>query len=264
MILFCLSIRLMQRLINIVEQLRGPQGCPWDKQQTHQSLLPYLLEETYEVIEEIEDGQTGAPLLGELGDLLLQIVLHAQISAESGGFDIQDVINKVSDKMVRRHPHVFGEAQKGQSQEELTAQWDAIKASEKKTAKLFDDIPKSKPALVRAAKIGERAAKLGFDWPNPQGALDKVEEELAEVKAEIESGNKAALEGEIGDLLASIASLARHFKISPELALQKSNRKFIKRFQEVEKGIEAAAANQETLDLEQMETLWQKAKEGEQ
>jgi len=254
----------MNRLIDIVAQLRGPQGCPWDKEQTHHSLLPYLLEETYEVIEEIEDNLTGEALCGELGDLLLQIVLHAQIAREAGQFGIDEVIQKISDKMIRRHPHVFGTAQKGQSQEQLTAQWDQIKATEKKSGKLFDDIPKSKPALVRANKIGERAAKLGFDWPDTDGVVAKIEEELAEVKVEIAQGDKAALEEEIGDLLASVASLARHFKINPELALQKSNRKFIRRFQQVERAIEEAATTQQTLSLDEMEAQWQKAKEAEQ
>jgi len=250
----------MQRLIDIVARLRGPGGCPWDQKQDHQSLLPYLLEEAYEVIEEIHEKRLDQPLADELGDLLLQVVLHAQIATEEGRFNFDDVVGRISEKMIRRHPHVFAQADKNQSQEELTLQWDAIKATEKKSKKLFDDIPKSKPALLRAKKIGERAAKIGFDWPNHQGALDKIEEELAEVKVEIQTHDLQALESEIGDLLGSVVSLARHFKINPELALQKSNDKFIRRFQQVEQGIELAEAKDQTLSLDEMETLWQAAK----
>ncbi|OGH01876.1 MAG: nucleoside triphosphate pyrophosphohydrolase [Candidatus Lambdaproteobacteria bacterium RIFOXYD1_FULL_56_27] len=253
----------MNRLIEIVAQLRGPDGCPWDKEQSHLSLLPYLLEEAYEVIEEVQEARLGQDLADELGDLLLQVVLHAQIAKEEGRFGIEEVIQGISKKMIRRHPHVFGPAAKDQNQDQLTRQWDQIKAQEKQTPKLFADIPKAKPALLRAKKIGERAAKLGFDWPNTDGVLDKIKEELAEVEVELKKGDKVALESEIGDLLASVVSLARKCKINPELALQQSNNKFIRRFEQVESGIEAAKAQGQTLDLNQMEALWQGAKAGE-
>src|SRR3989339_2258849 len=193
----------MKRLAEIVSQLRSPEGCPWDRAQTHQSLLPHLLEEAYEVIEEVNQDQLGAPLLEELGDLLLQVVLHAQIAQEAGRFDLQAVIDRVSQKMLERHPHVFGDADKNQTQDQLNAQWDRIKAKEKVGKSVFD-IPKSKPALLRAKKIGERAARLGFDWPDSAGVLDKIKEELAEVEVELKKGDKVALESEIGDLLASV------------------------------------------------------------
>jgi len=253
----------MNRLIEIVAQLRGPDGCPWDKEQSHLSLLPYLLEEAYEVIEEVQEARLGQDLADELGDLLLQVVLHAQIAKEEGRFGIEEVIQGISKKMIRRHPHVFGPAAKDQNQDQLTRQWDQIKAQEKQTPKLFADIPKAKPALLRAKKIGERAAKLGFDWPNTDGVLDKIKEELAEVEVELKKGDKVALESEIGDLLASVVSLARKCKINPELALQQSNNKFIRRFEQVESVIEAAKAQGQTLDLNQMEALWQGAKAGE-
>ncbi|OGG97208.1 MAG: nucleoside triphosphate pyrophosphohydrolase [Candidatus Lambdaproteobacteria bacterium RIFOXYD12_FULL_49_8] len=252
----------MKRLVQIVAQLRSPQGCPWDQVQTHQSLLPHLLEEAYEVIEEISSDKLGEPLLEELGDLLLQVVLHAQIAKEAGRFDLQAVIDRVSQKMLERHPHVFGDADKNQTQDQLNAQWDRIKAKEKVGKSVFD-IPKSKPALLRAKKIGERAARLGFDWPDSAGVLAKIEEELAEVKAEIAAGDLEKLKGEIGDLLASVVSLARKHHIDPELALNHSNNKFIKRFVAVEAAIAQAKERGEQLGLEQMEAAWQLAKAGE-
>lgn len=250
----------MKRLIEIVERLRSPEGCPWDQKQTHKSLLPYLIEEAYEVIEEINEDRLGSDLKGELGDLLLQVVLHAQIAQEEERFNMQDVIEHVAEKMIRRHPHVFDDAAKNQTQEELTAQWDRIKAQEKKSPKLFDDIPKAKPALLRAKKIGERAAKLGFDWPDFKGVFEKIEEELGEVKVEFEAAEQEKLEGEIGDLLASVVSLARHAGVNPELALQKSNDKFVRRFQKVEELLAQARAEGREPDLDEMEAAWQAAK----
>ncbi|MDT8447465.1 MAG: nucleoside triphosphate pyrophosphohydrolase [bacterium] len=253
----------MKRLIEIVDKLRSPEGCPWDRDQTHLSLLPYLLEEAYEVIEEVQEERLGSGLKGELGDLLLQVVLHAQIAKEEGRFSMDDVIGHVSEKMLRRHPHVFAEADRQQTQAELTAQWDRIKADEKRSPKLFDDIPKAKPALLRAKKIGERAAKLGFDWPDFNGVFEKIQEELAEVRAEFEAGQTQKLQAEIGDLLGAVVSLARHAGVNPELALQSANDKFIRRFQQVESAIEAAQTEGRSLDLTQMEAAWQAAKADE-
>jgi len=253
----------MQRLIYIVSRLRGPGGCSWDQEQDHHSLLPHLLEEVYEVIEEIQENRLDDTLADELGDLLLQVVLHTQIASEDNRFYFDDVVSRICAKMIRRHPHVFAQANKNQSLNQLSEQWDRIKAEEKQSNKLFDDIPKSKPALLRAKKIGDRAAKLGFDWPDHHGVLEKIEEELAEVKIEINAQDMNALESEIGDLLHSVVNLSRHFKINPELALQKSNKKFIRRFAHVEQGIQEAKEKDQSLSLNEMEALWQAAKNNE-
>ena len=250
----------MQKLIDIVEKLRSPEGCPWDRKQTHVSLIDYLLEETWEVIEEIENNQVEGSLKEELGDLLLQIVLHAQIAKEENRFDIGDVVNAISEKMVHRHPHVFGNKENSLTDKELRSQWLKIKNKEQKDTKTVKAISASAPALLNALTISKKAAGMGFDWETPWDVLLKVEEELEEVKVEMQSNNVDRIEEEIGDLLFTITNLARFYKINPELALKKGNEKFLARFVTVEKAITEADKKGEKLTIQEMEHHWKSAK----
>lgn len=250
----------MDRLKDIVARLRGPEGCPWDKKQTHQSLVPYLLEEAWEVIEEIEQGRHGEALEDELGDLLFQVILHSQIAEEQGRFTLQQVIDRISKKMVERHPHVFDAANREQSDDELRQQWDRIKTRAKTRESVLDGIPTHQPQLMQAKKIGERAAGIGFEFPTSDDILGKIEEELAEVRESLVQGDKQALQGEIGDLLFAVVNLARFHKIDPEIALKQTNDKFKFRFAWVEAGHKAAQAQGKQLTLAEMDELWNQAK----
>lgn len=250
----------MKRLIDIVARLRSPGGCPWDRKQTHSSLIPYLLEETWEVISEIEQENTGAPLKEELGDLLLQIVLHAQIASENGCFSIEDVVNAISDKMVQRHPHVFQKNRDDLNDQELRQQWNRIKSAEKNSESITDGIPIGAPALLNALTISKRAASLGFDWKTPADVLSKVEEELEEVRSEMQQGDLNKLEEEIGDLLFTVTNLARVHSINPELALKKGNDKFMRRFTAVEKAIRKAKTEGREISMDEMQSCWQLTK----
>ncbi len=251
----------MERLKEIVARLRGPKGCPWDQKQTHQSLVPYLLEEAWEVIEEIEQGRHGEALEDELGDLLFQVILHAQIAEEQGSFTLQQVIDRVAKKMVERHPHVFDAASRQQSDEELRQQWDRIKTRAKLRDSVLDGIPTHQPQLMQAKKIGERAAGIGFEFPTSNQILEKILEELEEVKECLAQGDKQGLQGEIGDLLFSVVNLARFHQIDPEIALKQTNDKFKTRFAQVEAGVKAAQAKGKKLTLAEMDTLWNQAKQ---
>lgn len=251
----------MKKLIDIVEKLRSPDGCPWDRKQSHASLLSFLLEETWEVIDEIKNGEVGAPLKEELGDLLLQIVLHAQIAKEEKRFGIEDVVDYVSEKMVRRHPHVFDSKFKNITPQEQKALWQEIKAEEKQHSSVLDGLSATNPALINSMKIGQRAASIGFDWDSPWDVFAKIEEELSEVEVEMKADNKKRLEEEIGDLLFSVGNLARFYKINPEIALKRCNDKFKHRFSYVEKEIKTAKENDAPLSLEEMEEIWQSAKQ---
>ncbi|UOQ44667.1 nucleoside triphosphate pyrophosphohydrolase [Halobacillus salinarum] len=249
------------RLREVIRVLRGPDGCPWDKKQTHESLRKYLIEEAYEFIDAV-DQEDDEHMVEELGDVLLQIMLHSQIGEDEGFFTIDDVILTVTDKMIRRHPHVFKDVQVDSTEEVLT-NWEAIKQEEKGAAPvtLLDDVPKSFPALLQAEELQKKAAKVGFDWDNVQPVLDKVEEEWQEFEEARENQNKEEMEKEFGDWLFAIANLARHYKINGEAALQRTNRKFRTRMKAMEK---AAGLQDKTLhdyDLEEMEMLWIKAKE---
>ncbi len=250
----------MKKLIDIVARLRSPDGCPWDIKQTHSSLIPYLLEETWEVISEIEQDNTGKTLKEELGDLLLQVVLHAQIASEQNRFAMEDVVNAISEKMVVRHPHVFENSNGKLSDRELSQQWNKIKNSGKKSQSIHEGIPIGAPALLNALTISKRAASLGFDWETPGDVLSKVEEELDEVRVEMKEGNMEKLEEEIGDLLFTITNLARVHKINPELALKKGNDKFIRRFSVVEKAIMKAAEEDREISMDEMQSCWQQTK----
>jgi len=253
----------MEQLIEIIAKLRSPEGCPWDRKQTHESLIPYLLEESWEVIDEIKDGKVGDPLKEELGDLLLQVVLHAQIAKEDSRFTFQDVIHAISQKMVNRHPHVFDPQSEKFSEEELRQRWHQQKFEESGRKSVMDGISETVPALMSALKIGQRAASLGFDWESVDEVWDKIQEEIQEVKVEIERENKEKLEEEIGDLIFAVTNLARHYKINPEIALHKANKKFKSRFVQVEEAIQEAKKSGKELSLEEMETHWSNAKKKE-
>jgi len=250
----------MKAFIDIVAKLRAPGGCPWDIKQTHPSLIPYLLEETWEVINEIEQGNFGNSLKEELGDVLLQIVLHSQIAKEKGEFTFDDVVEAISKKMVSRHPHVFTNQNKELSEKELRLQWNEIKLSEKKPKSVESENSAGAPALLNALTISKYAAGLGFDWKTPWDVLAKVEEELQETKEEMENEDKERIEEEIGDLLFSITNLARVYRIHPEIALKKGNDKFIKRFQVVESAINEAKAHNRDLSTQEMNDIWNSTK----
>ena len=243
----------LDRLLSIMARLRGPSGCDWDRAQTFATIAPYTIEEAYEVADAIERGDI-ADLRGELGDLLLQVVFHARIAEEAGYFAFADVARAIADKMEARHPHIFGSA-------EASPGWEALKAGEraqKGTQSALDGVAGALPALMRADKLQRRAARAGFDWPDPQGPADKVAEEMAEL-AEAVADKRAE---EAGDLLFAAVNLVRAYGIAPEDALRAANRKFERRF----RAMEALAGGQETfaaLSLDEQEALWQRVKAGE-
>jgi len=246
------------RLIEIMARLRGSQGCPWDREQTHDSLKRYLIEEAYEILDAI-DSQDPQHLKEELGDLLLQIVFHAQIASESNRFDMGDVLEGIITKLIRRHPHVFGETEVTSAREVLL-NWEEIKSKEKKErASIIAGIPRSFPALIYAFKLQSRAAKVGFDWEDVEGVFEKILEEVDELKrAKI---GKGEIEDEVGDLLFAIVNLARHFDIDPELALEKTNKKFERRFRYIEDKASEKGGNLAEMSLEEKDKLWDEAKE---
>lgn len=253
-----------QRLIEIMAQLRSPRGCPWDRKQTHQSLKPYLIEEAYEVLEAI-DSKEPEKLKGELGDLLLQVIFHAQLAAEKKRFKAEDVATYISDKLVRRHPHVFGSA-KVRNAEEQSKAWESLKLKEKEhqsRKSIVDGVPQAMPALTRAQRILSKAAKAKFQWTNKRKAWDKFEEELGEFREAVRRGSKKEREEELGDVLTAIANVARYEKLDAEHALQQGLKKLTRRIQGVEEA--ARAEGQEISTLQEAEILrhWKdvKAKE---
>jgi len=246
-------------LVKIMATLRSEKGCPWDRVQTHDTLKRYLLEETYELIEAIENQDLKA-MKEELGDLLLQIVFHSQIAKEKGNFDINDVIETIIQKMIGRHPHVFGEAD-FKTPEEVLSQWDDRKKEEGKLHEsILEGIPSALPALLRAYKIQSRVSKVGFDWETVYGVIDKIKEELKEVEEAVKSGEKTKIEEEIGDLLFSIVNLARFLRIDPETALRKTNRKFEERFKKLEKIAKERGKSLKDITLKEMDSLWDEIK----
>ncbi|MEM6648945.1 MAG: nucleoside triphosphate pyrophosphohydrolase [Pseudomonadota bacterium] len=260
-----LERRSITALLEIMQNLRDPEGgCPWDVAQTHESIAHYTLEEAYEVVDAIENG-TPIDLKEELGDLLLQVVFHAQIASEEHRFNFKDVVEAICDKMIRRHPHVFENADPRNAEEQTTA-WEEIKAAERakkqKTGPktVLNDVPVGLPALTRAEKLGKRASRVGFDWPDTQGVMDKIKEELAEVEDAMTEGDQDHLMEEVGDLLLSIANLTRHLKIDGETALRQANMKFTQRFQHVEKLVEESGKAFQDHSLETLESFWQTAK----
>lgn len=249
-------------LVQIVAKLRSPEGCPWDREQTHTSLKRYLLEEAYELLEAIDQGDPQA-MKDELGDVLLQVLLHAQIASEQGNFTIEDVITNLSDKLVRRHPHVFAQAI-AETPEEVMVNWDAIKRTEKTgqaRKSVLDGVPKDLPALMRAEKIQKKAAKVGFDWDRTEEVVEKVKEEFRELEEAAALGRQEELEEELGDLLFALVNLARFIKVDPEFALQKATAKFIERFRLLEGYAAAENLDLNAMDLDGLNVLWDRAKD---
>ena len=273
------------RFCEIIAKLRSPQGCPWDREQTLETIKPYTLEETYELLEAIDAGEDEA-IVEELGDLLLQIVLDAQIGADEGRFDLNDVIEVVSEKMIRRHPHVFGETQV-QSKEEVSENWDRIKREEKSRESILEGIPLALPQLARAARITKKAARAGYDFPHRAMLFDKLREEIDELALELYENGEipqmpasvepevtpdepvadparlARIESEIGDVLFVIANIARRWGVNPEEALRNSNEKFAGRFRFIEQQIAAQGKQLADVSLIEMEELYQQGKRNE-
>jgi nucleoside triphosphate diphosphatase len=267
----------IRRLIEIMAALRDPVGgCPWDLEQTFASIAPFTIEEAYEVADAIERGATE-DLREELGDLLLQVVFHARMAEEAGLFDFGGVVEAITAKLVRRHPHVFGEA-RGLTSDEVKALWGRIKADEKRLKRAssanggqpqeaksgaLEGVPLTLPALSRALKLQEKAGRVGFDWNDVRAVLEKIREEVAEVEAEIAEGSPQALASEVGDLLFAAANLARHLKVDPEAALRQANAKFERRFAHIENRLAEGGRSPENASLDEMEQLWAEAKAGE-
>jgi tetrapyrrole methylase family protein/MazG family protein len=260
-------------LVAVMERLRAPGGCPWDHEQTYESLSQYLIEEAYETFDAIQEAaETGdtTHLKEELGDLLLQVVFHATIGRERGDFSIDDVSAGVTQKLILRHPHVFGDAKLDRA-EDVLDNWDKLKADERaasgKTEKVKDsileDVPVHFPALLEGLKLTKKAAKVGFDWENGGQIFDKIAEETAELHAAIENGEKDHIGEEIGDLLFAVVNLARHLNVEPETALNRTNRKFRRRFKFIEDELKLQGKSIQNSDLREMDALWNKAKSAE-
>ena len=253
------QIAAISELLDVMRRLRDPEnGCPWDKEQDFASIAPYTVEEAYEVEDAIQ-RQDMAALKEELGDLLFQVVFHARMAEEAGHFEFEAVARELVDKMIRRHPHVFGDADIGSS-EAQTASWEAMKAEEKAVKGqegVLDDVPLNLPALVRAQKLSKRAGRVGFEWPDMQGVFDKIEEETAELKEAIARGIDAdAAEDELGDMLFAMANLARYLKVDPEAALRRTNAKFERRFRAVEAELKSRGRTPADSSLEEMDAIW--------
>jgi MazG family protein len=262
--------KLFEDLVAVQARLRAPDGCPWDREQTHATLRTYLIEEAYEVLDAIEMGN-HLELTEELGDLLLQVLFHADLARETGAFDISDVITGIHDKMVRRHPHVFGDV-KADTAGEVLKNWVQLKAKEKRAASpkgvssqgatpsALDGVPRSLPALLEAYQMTRRAAQVGFDWERVEGIFEKLEEETTELRAALTTSNRRAAEEEVGDLLFSVVNLARFLGLDPEVTLKHSNLKFKNRFQEMEREALHSGRSLSQLSKGKLEQLWSAAK----
>jgi len=265
-------------LVALMSRLRSPEGCPWDREQTYETLAPMLLEEAYEAFEAVEEAREGRPLelRDELGDLLFQIVFYAQVARERGEFTIDDVTEAIHTKMVRRHPHVFGDVTV-RDNEELLRNWEAMKAEEKRAAgkersaddsSLLDGVSRKAPALMEAHQLSTKAARVGFDWQHLEDIFDKLHEEIDELKMAIknhaaETGDKAQVREELGDLLFAVTNIARHLQVEPEAALKSTNRKFRRRFQYIEVQLRERGREPGAATLDEMEALWQEAKKSD-
>ena len=245
------------RLVEVVARLR--RECPWDRKQTHESIRPYLIEEAYEVAEAIGSGDDGE-LKEELGDLLLQVVFHARMAEERGAFSVGDVVKDLVEKLVRRHPHVFGEVEVKDA-EEVLERWEEIKKGEGRES-LLDGVPRSLPALLRARRVQEKASKVGFDWERAEGALGKLGEELGELEDAMRSGDRVRAEEELGDLLFSVVNLSRFLGLDPEWALHKAIDKFVARFKKVEEELAERGRDPREATLEEMDRIWDETKAG--
>ena len=248
-----------EELVEIVEKLRAPDGCPWDREQTNQSLLPYFIEEVYELIESV-DEENWDTVKEELGDLLLHMVFQASIGEDEGKFKLADSLTNVNEKLVRRHPHVFGNA-KADAAFHAKQNWEAQKHKEKGRKSRLDGVPKNLPALVRAQRLQQKASYAGFDWDEVEQVWDKVHEEIQELKDAQSNESKDHIAEEIGDVLFAVVNLARYLDIPAEDALRKTNQKFTSRFSKVEEGIKAQGKELEDASLEEMDAIWEMAKE---
>ncbi len=253
-------------LVALMARLRGPDGCPWDRKQTSQSLMPFLVEECYEVVDAIDEGDP-AKVKEELGDLLFQIVFHARLAEEQGTFAIDDVVQTVVEKMRRRHPHVFGDVElRTGTDTEVLANWEEIKKNEKgyETRKsILEGVPRRLPSLLRAHNIQARAARVGFDWSRLDAALPKLDEELAEFKEALGKEDASGIEEELGDLFFMLVNISRFLGVNPEEALRKTIGKFIHRFRFIEEHAAAIGTKLKDLSLEEMDALWEESKKGE-
>lgn len=245
-----------------MDRLRDKNGCPWDREQTRESLKPFLIEEAYELLEAIEEN-SPEKIREEIGDLLFQLIFHARISEELGEFDIRDVLDSITEKMVSRHPHVFGNLNL-ESTEEVVQRWEEHKKREGKLRdSVLEGVPRALPSLLRAQRVQERASRVGFDWKEAGGVLEKIEEELEEFREAVRSGEGKRMEEELGDLLFSIVNLSRFVNINPEEALRRTTDRFIRRFRYIETGARAMGRKLDELSLEEMDRLWEEAKEKE-
>jgi MazG family protein len=251
-----------ERLLAIMTRLRGPGGCPWDREQTLRTLRPYLLEETYEVLEAI-DGGDAREHCEELGDLLLQVVFQAELAREGGRFDFADVAEAIAAKLVRRHPHVFGDA-RVRDAEGVMRQWVQLKQEEKAERgggkSVLEGVPRELPALARAERLAEKASRIGFDWPDAAGARAKVAEELRELDEAMDSGDRGRVEDELGDLLFAVANLSRKLRLAPEEALRGAVGRFVARFEHLERELARRGRTAGEASLEEMDRLWDEAK----
>ncbi len=251
----------VDELLAIMARLRDPEhGCPWDRQQDFASIAPYTVEEAYEVADAIAAGDM-AHLKEELGDLLFQVVFHARMAEENNHFDFHDVVTALNNKMIQRHPHVFTTGHEPLSAEAQSRQWEARKHADKTS--VLDDIPTNLPSLSRAVKLQKRAAGIGFDWPDIAPVFDKLDEEVAELKEAMASGDKTRVTDELGDVLFVLTNLARHLKIDPDLALRQANQKFEQRFRQVEEQARRHSPNPPPYSLEELDKLWEKVKDNE-
>jgi tetrapyrrole methylase family protein/MazG family protein len=256
-----------EELVAIMDRLRSPGGCPWDREQTYESLRSYLIEECYEVAEALDQRDPDA-LREELGDLLLQIVFLARLAKEEQRFTVEDVVGGIVEKMIRRHPHVFG-GETAETSSDVLEHWERIKRQEKANGNgdpdeipsVLTGIPKTLPALLKAQRLGTKAARVGFDWNRPDEVFEKIHEELDELRAAMARERLESARAEIGDLLFSVVNLARHLAIDPEAALEETNLKFTRRFQWIERELAASKAGFDGLELEQLEELWSRAKQ---
>lgn len=255
--------RTFDELVKLMTTLRGPGGCPWDRKQTLPDLKPYVIEEAYEVVDAI-DRDDRAALVEEVGDHLLEAVFIAEITREEGTFDIYDSITAVHDKLVRRHPHVFGDVE-AKDAEEVLVNWEKLKSDERKAEKksVLSGVPQSLPSLLKASRLTEKASRVGFDWRRTEDVFDKVDEELGELREAVGGGDVAKIEEEIGDLLFTIANIARKVGVNAEEALQSTNRKFLRRFGAMESYVHERGQNLDQLSLEEMDQLWDEAKRAE-
>jgi tetrapyrrole methylase family protein/MazG family protein len=246
------------RLLRIMAQLRGPNGCPWDREQTHQSIRHNLIEECYEALDALDSGDMRE-FRDELGDLLLQVVFHAQMASDADLFDFDDVAKSIADKLIRRHPHVFGRASAKDSKEVLK-QWEAIKKDEKQSHSIVAEIPRTLPALLKADKVQRKVARVGFDWKHINDVVAKVEEEVRELKGALASGSRKQFEEELGDLLFAAVNLARYENLQAEELLNRTIQKFVARFQQIEQAVHNSGRRLEDCTVEELDALWESAK----